>query len=644
VRPGVAGIVGLWSFAVAQPLYELFARQPTFLLAHDLTGVSLLIFVTVVSLVPPLALALGVMLLRPEQHGFGRVVEWLLVLGLQLLLGFYLAGILVESENPFTYAGIALGIALLLFCLSVYSARFLELVRFSAISALLFAGWFLFVLPDGYVRGQTPSSTVEPPRLAASEKITDIVLLVFDELPLSALVDEALEIRADLFPNIAKLVETSDWYTQTSTVAARTRLAVPGLLTGKMADPASSPDFAHHPVNLFSLLAPFYDLNVFEPVTKLCDLDACSGKVLWRKTIEDTLVVYAHLVVPRSLRSRLPQLTGQWGGFLDRSGNTIHDDRLRDFGTFLERMAVTQSPGLHFFHSLYPHIPYSTLPTGHRLYRHGTTVGHVTSDQRDEIADRPGADVEARYLFRWQLQLVDRLVGQVIDELRRQGRYEQTLFIVTADHGLRIQPGLSRRQPFANNYIDIASVPLIVKRPAQRQPQRIDRPFETIDLLPLVLEIVGIDSAPYTLGRRVEDGRRDSRQLRSHMEFLDLPDVLDLSGYQQWWPAEENVLPTLSPEVLASCAGSVELHHPELYRHTHPEHFLAAHMLIEEVEGEQQEVVTEFNGGLYRALQTAPGQWSAFLAAEAFKREFNSVRIIGKEAGTWCELYSNGAS
>jgi len=261
------------------------------------------------------------------------------------LFSSYLVGTLLDSDNAFVQPGASLLGALLLLSLSFFVPQFLELLRFSAFSSVL------------------PSSVaLDPPLVIPGENIPDIVLLVFDELSLGALLDDNLEIRADLFPNFARLAAESDWYTQVSTVAARTRLAVPGLLTGKMANPASSPDFAHHPINLFSMLEPFYDLNVFEPVSKLCEFDACRGKVVWRRTAEDTAVVYAHLVVPKPFRHRLPQLTGQWAGFLNRSGETIHDERLRNFDTFVEQMALTESPGLHFFH----YRPSSVSP-----WRHG---------------------------------------------------------------------------------------------------------------------------------------------------------------------------------------------------------------------------------------------------------------------------------
>lgn len=93
---------------------------------------------------------------------------------------------------------------------------------------------------------------------------------------------------------------------------------------------------------------------------------------------------------------------------------------------------------------------------------------------------------------------------------------------------------------------------------------------------------------------------------------------------------------------MTNCKNSVELMQPELYQNTHPKHFLAAHILMNDPQERQTEVVVEFNGGLWRALRSAPGQWSAFVSPDGFRARFNALRIAGKSAdGGWCLLLEN---
>ena len=125
------------------------------------------------------------------------------------------------------------------------------------------------------------------------------------------------------------------------------------------------------------------------------------------------------------------------------------------------------------------------------------------------------------------------------------------------------------------------------------------------------------------------------------MEFLNLPALLPTSDYQRWWPSEEDAPVIDLPAKRRRCASSISLLHPELYQQTHPQHFLAAHMVVEEVDDKQSEVLVQFNNALYRAQRSGSDRWSAFLSASAFESGYNSVRILGKEDDSWCELYSN---
>lgn len=120
----------------------------------------------------------------------------------------------------------------------------------------------------------------------------------------------------------------SDWYAQASTVASRTRLTLPALLTGKNSDPAKNSNIDNHPQNLFTILANHYDLNFEESASKLAAEIYSYDEANWHLIAQDSLVVYAHLVVPKFLSVHLPPLTGYWSSFLSESSNIVRDERL----------------------------------------------------------------------------------------------------------------------------------------------------------------------------------------------------------------------------------------------------------------------------------------------------------------------------
>lgn len=101
------------------------------------------------------------------------------------------------------------------------------------------------------------------------------------------------------------------------------------------------------------------------------------------------------------------------------------------------------------------------------------------------------AGVEAMKLaYRAEVLEVDRLVGQLLDELARRGRLDDALVVVAADHGEFLgEKGFfshsSRLEP------ELVDIPMIVKFPGQREAARVDLPVSLIDLFPTILEATG---------------------------------------------------------------------------------------------------------------------------------------------------------
>ena len=89
---------------------------------------------------------------------------------------------------------------------------------------------------------------------------------------------------------------------------------------------------------------------------------------------------------------------------------------------------------------------------------------------------------------------------------------EKCLLIVTADHGVSFRPGHSRRLPDADNLADIASVPLFIKLPGQKQGRVDDRNVESVDIFPTIAESLGIELSEPVDGIPVSQERRRPRK------------------------------------------------------------------------------------------------------------------------------------
>ena len=124
-------------------------------------------------------------------------------------------------------------------------------------------------VPD---KAEKPASMAE--RL--NNRFPPIYILVLDELPWASLLDESGRIDAVRYPSFARLGATSHVFSNATTVAFNTELAVPALLTGTL-QPQPAPVFSMYPDNLFTLLGGVYDVSSSDPLVDLCPPSVCTG-------------------------------------------------------------------------------------------------------------------------------------------------------------------------------------------------------------------------------------------------------------------------------------------------------------------------------------------------------------------------------
>jgi arylsulfatase A-like enzyme len=108
-----------------------------------------------------------------------------------------------------------------------------------------------------------------------------------------------------------------------------------------------------------------------------------------------------------------------------------------------------------------------------------------------------------------QLAAMDEALGQLVAELKRRGRYDNALIIVTSDHG-----DLLGEHGFVGHmgrmlYEQLLHVPMVVKFPGADRPRgRVDTQVQVLDVTPTVLAEAG---APILAGMQGEDLRHVTR-------------------------------------------------------------------------------------------------------------------------------------
>ena len=308
----------LCAFAVAQPLFDLLGSNPEFFAVRGSPSSDIVLFAVGLVLLPPLVLA-GAEALVGLAGPRARVAAHAVLVA---LLGALIAIQVVKRIGALP-AGLDLAIALiaglaLAWSLVLRRARVARtFITVLSPAPLIFLA--LFLLGSGVTQLVLPERA--EPATAGVRPGAPVVMVVFDELPLTSLLRSDGRVDRVRYPNFARLAARSTWYSHTTTVFDFTTRAVPAILDGRRPREGSLPTAAQHPRNLFTLLGRSYRLNVAEEATHLCPRSLCPNAVQpsvgrrLRSLGYDSAVVYAHLVLPATLEDILPSITEGWGDF-----------------------------------------------------------------------------------------------------------------------------------------------------------------------------------------------------------------------------------------------------------------------------------------------------------------------------------------
>jgi sulfatase-like protein len=503
-------VLGLSSLAVAQPLLDLFGRNPEFFVAGNYTRWQIVWFAVIIALVPPLIGIAAIGLATSVSQRAGTIVYAVVV----SLLGAGLALAVLRSigVDPVVVAiAVALlgGVGLALLALRTHAGRLL--LSYLAIANLAFVGLFLWTSPTSkLVAGGVSEDlgNISVPRPAGP-----VVVLVLDEFPAATIMRPDGTVNADRFPAFAELAAVSTWFRNASSPHNLTHRAVPSILDGRIGDDGSLPTYEDNPRNLFTLLGDAVSVHGYESVTSLCPPSICTdvAPLPLTQALEDASIVYGHRVLPATLRDSLPPIDNSWGayGAQEEGGGSDPDDD--DFilnaysrwlgrgadersprgqaGVLSERMTdIGADPELHFIHVALPHRPWVLSPNGYVMSWTPTLI-------RDP-AD-PSYAFENRMEFQlhsMQVGAVDTMVGALLDRLRALPTWEDTLLVVTSDHGTNLTPpDLGRMRITDANREEALRVPLFIKAPGQTTGEVRDDSVQTIDVLPSIVDLLGAD-------------------------------------------------------------------------------------------------------------------------------------------------------
>lgn len=341
---------------------------------------------------------------------------------------------------PFPALSVALALGLM------YLVKLDTRATFVANSLVFLLGLVILL----YAMFGVQSSRAQPPT-----KPINTVVLIFDEFGLEQVGGYRLLEDKSQFQNFSMLMATSDVYHNAIANNSHTEKAVPAIVAGRHANVMGGGICGG--VSLFELFKRTHNTHIVELVTTF-DHQFKGGLAdkfgsLFKHYFDS---VYR---VPRT--DEISDLVT-----IAASPDKFSIDRSRLLTTELIKAAYGDNrPFFYFHHLLAPHRPYQW--NGEHFYNQNDIADRFFYSELDENSNSLTnmANLRERYID--QLKRMDLELGRLTDALKAAGLFDDTVIILTSDHGISFDPGKSARMLEPGNEAAIQLVPLIVKNRAQ---------------------------------------------------------------------------------------------------------------------------------------------------------------------------------
>ena len=533
----------LWTFAVAQPLFDLLKDNPEFFAARGSSGFDIVSFSVLLVVLPPALLLAVELLIGLAGAGPRRAAHTVLLGGLVALIAAQaLKKAIDASDLVLIVLSGAIGAGLALLWLRAEPVRsFLNILSPAPLVFLLlflFSGQISELAFPSEAKARTIGGVTQAP----------IVVVLLDELPSPTLMDADGRLDTRRFPGFAELARNATWFRNAYTVYDSTERAQPAIMDGNLPEEDKQPISGDHPNSIFSLFGKTHRMNVSEEATTVCSRDLCEDERLDESygsrissMAEDLGLVWLHVVSPPEIESDLASVSENWGNFggaeeeaAPRRGGTrngrttranLNSGRPARFADWIDAIDAGRRPQLAFKHTLLPHVPWQYLPSGTQYRRAPNDVIPGLSNQSYE--DQGQLDV---LLQRHVLQtgFADLQLRRLWRKLKADGLWDDALIVVAADHGVAFPQRRERRRLRRNTAAEIAPVPLFVKAPGQTEGKVDDAWVETIDILPTIFDVLNLDPQVEMDGKSAysdEVQQRDELRMliRNSFEELRIP-------------------------------------------------------------------------------------------------------------------------
>jgi len=229
-----------------------------------------------------------------------------------------------------------------------------------------------------------------------------------------------------------------------------------------------------------------------------------AGVSWWQSVVKKGRKGTYSLFFSHIYRAYKERLLAKYQGAYPRGLPNIRDDNFflpedaTDY-TITEVPELPQ-PFLGYFHYLPPHDPYLTRADYVDAF---LKDGFDPLKKPQHLFTRNRTHAEMAENRRWYdeyILLVDSEFDRMFKELEKSGILDNTILVLTSDHGEQFERGLERHY-FEVLHQPVIQVPLMIFEPGQTSRKDIYTPTSAVDLLPTLLHLTGQPVPDWTDGQ-----------------------------------------------------------------------------------------------------------------------------------------------
>lgn len=483
---------GFISFFLLAPITNILLTNESFITLSHWSFLSFVVCLLFFLVLPVIILSSLEHLLDQKKNSYGLILRWtLLIIGAIFLwsqmIEYYFNPLIKGAgliNNSLRYYGLI--VAGVLFILIIFKFKKPISRFFPYLSPLAFICFILLliqILNNGPLIIQQNNEI-----LSDQSKTPPIYFLIFDGISLNSLLKDG-DINQSLFPNFYQISQEWTWYKNAQTNATSTIPARSMLFSGNY----------HHKKsgnNIFKNLASSsIKLNI--SLTPSDILEKKSSKKISGEFYQNNLksaitlnksifVAYLDISLPSPLRkyinnTPLKSWRFDWRGEVPAEykskENIYYGKMFKDqFFKFLENSTDQKgtSGNFNLLWSMISHFPYI-------FDENGNIKTQTDSSFRVNMSQEAVEKTKKNYSK--MLQYVDSLIGIFIEHLKSQKLYNDSIIIITSDHGIN---------PAGSNYVindDVTNIPFFIKAPGLTAGPN-ERDVQIIDIAPTILNIL----------------------------------------------------------------------------------------------------------------------------------------------------------